>query len=251
MNTFFVNKFNIADGLGPGAYSAGHILYLAVLIVIIFTLGPYYKKSSEAIRKRIRNVLASLVLIDEVIKYIVPLATDAWNWAFLPLHVCSLSIFIICLHAITGSDKVAEVLYAVSLPTALMALIFPNWMMLPLWNYESIHSFTVHMLIVIYPSMLLFGGFIPVFSRLKAAIIPFAVAIAVAVTANHYLGTNFFFLNGGDSGNPLSFLERYVGMWYILAFPVIAALLWLGMYGIPCLVRKRKIGVTCRSKCKF
>ena len=240
MKTFFTNKFNIEEGLGMGAYSLGHILYLAALILIILVLGSYYRRATEEGRKRVRYTLAILALIDEAIKYIVPLATDAWSWSFLPLHLCSLSIFITAIHAFTNSSKVAEVLYAISLPTALMALIFPNWMMLPCWNYESIHSFTVHMILVIYPCMLLYGGFKPEFSRLRFAILPLALAIIVAALANHYLDTNFFFLNGGDSGNPLSFLEYYVGMWYILAFPFIAAIFWLGMYGLPYALKARR-----------
>ena len=138
------------------------------------------------------------------------------------------------LHAITGSDKVAEFLYAVTLPTAIMALVFPNWTaMLPCCNYESIHSFSVHILLVIYPSMLLFGGFRPSFPRLRYSIIPFGALTVIAVVANVKLGTNFFFLNGGESGNPLGFLERYVGGWYVLAFPLIAAVCWLPMYLLP------------------
>lgn len=239
MNTFFATKFRIEEGYGVGSYSFGHILYLVALLLIILTLGPLYRRSDWQGRKRIRYTLASLVLIDEVLKYIIPIATDSWSWSFLPLHLCSLSVYTTAIHAFTNSDKVAEALYAISLPTALMALIFPNWMMLPCWNWESIHSFTIHMILVIYPCMLLYGGFRPQFSRLRYAILPLVIAIAVAVVANHFLDTNFFFLNGGDSGNPLSFLEHYVGGWYILAFPLIAAILWLGRYGLPYLVRRR------------
>lgn len=234
MDLFLKTKFTIEPGHGMGQYSLGHVLWLAGAILTIILLGRVYKGSDEHRRRIIRWVLAALTLIDELYKDIIPIMTGQWDWAFLPLHICSISIFAVALHAITGSDKVAEFLYAVTLPTAIMALVFPNWTaMLPCCNYESIHSFSVHILLVIYPSMLLFGGFRPSFPRLRYSIIPFGVLTVIAVVANAKLGTNFFFLNGGESGNPLGFLERYVGGWYVLAFPLIAAVCWLPMYLLP------------------
>ena len=46
-------------------------------------------------------------------------------------------------------------------------------------------------------------------------------------------GEYLLFLNSGDEGNPLSFLEKLVGGWYVLAFPLIAALVWSIMYLVP------------------
>ena len=234
MDLFLKTKFTIEPGHGMGQYSVGHIIWLLSAALIIVILGRRYRDSGERQRRLILRVLAALTLLDEVYKDIVPIMTGQWDWAFLPLHICSISIFAVALHAITESDKVAEFLYAVTLPTAVMALVFPNWTaMLPCCNYESIHSFSVHILLVIYPSMLLFGGFRPCFPRLRYSIIPFGILTVIAVIANGRLGTNFFFLNGGESGNPLGFLERYIGGWYVLAFPLIAAACWLPMYLLP------------------
>ena len=238
---FTKTKFTIEPGHGMGSYSPGHILWLACALLAIVILGRIYRDSEEGKRRLIRRILAALTLIDELYKDIVPIVTGQWDWAFLPLHICSISIFAVVLHAVTESDKVAEFLYAVTLPTAIMALAFPNWTaVLPCCNYESIHSFSVHILLVIYPSMLLFGGFQPSFARLRYSIVPFGMLAAVAVIANERLGTNFFFLNGGESGNPLGFIERYVGGWYVLAFPVIAAACWLPMYLLPRHFRRKR-----------
>ena len=234
MNPFLRTKFTIEPGYGMGAWSAGHILWLFAALLLIVLLGRKYRVSDESVRRLIRRILALLTFADEIYKYIIPLATGQWNWNFLPLHICSISIFAVCIHAVTESENVAEFLYAVTLPTALMALVFPNWTaMLPCWNFESIHSFSVHILLVTYPVMLLYGGFRPSFGRLRHSILPGALLTALAVAVNSILDTNFFFLNGGDEGNPLGFLEGYIGGWYVLAFPVIAALCWTPMYLIP------------------
>ena len=244
MGTFWLTKFTIGPGHGMGAYSLGHFFWLAAVVLTIVLLGRSYRNGDGKHRKRVLHILALLALLDELYKDIVPILTGQWNWAFLPLHICSISIFVIIIHAITGSAVAAEFLYAVSLPTAIMALVFPNWTSsLPFWNYESIHSFSIHGLIVIYPAILLYGGFRPCARRLLPVSAIFLALSGIASLANHFLGTNFFFLSGGDDGNPLSLLESYIGHWYILAFPVIAAICWIPMYRIPA-IRKGKSAET-------
>ena len=198
--------------------------------VLCLVLGRKYSRSDEGTRRRIRIILAVLLLADEALKYAVTIPTGQWIWEFLPLHLCSISVFIAFFHAVSGSVYLAEYLYAVSLPTALMALVFPDWMNLPLINIMCFHSFSIHILIALYPTMLLSGGFRPSFRRL-IRLVPFIVLYGVAIYfVNNALGTNFFFMNGPAEGNPLTILERYIGGWYRIAFPIIAAIVWTIMY---------------------
>ena len=220
----------IPDGYGMGSFSIGHLAWLAAAALICIVLGRKYRISGEGDRKRIRWILAILLLADEGLKYAVTIPTGQWEWEFLPLHLCSISVFIAFFHAVSGSLYLAEYLYAVSLPTALMALVFPDWMNLPLINIMCFHSFSIHILIALYPAMLLFGGFRPSAARL-IRIVPFIAVYGVAIYfINKALGTNFFFMNGPAEGNPLTILERYIGGWYRIAFPIIAAIVWLPMY---------------------
>ena len=72
--------------------------------------------------------------------------------------------------------------------------------------------------------------FRPSFRRL-IRLVPFIVLYGVAIYfVNNALGTNFFFMNGPAEGNPLTILERYIGGWYRIAFPIIAAIVWTIMY---------------------
>lgn len=241
MDSFLLTKYTIGDGLGMGSYSLGHLLWLLMIAAVIAVLGRKYRTMDGKGQRVVLLVLAALSLADELFKDIVPIATGQWNWAFLPLHICSISIFAIIAHALTRSSIVAEFLYAVSLPTAAMALVFPNWTaMLPCCNYESIHSFSIHGLIVIYTAMLLYGGFRPSAGRLRYVVAIFLALAAVAYAANAAFGTNFFFLSSGDEGNPLGLLERYIGKGYLIAFPVIAAICWLPMYMIPMHLERRR-----------
>ena len=234
VGVFLKTKFTIEPGLGMGSLSPGHFFWLAVLLLLIVFLGRSYRAFDEDRRRRIRLAVACLIMLDEIAKDIVVPLSGQWEWEFLPLHLCSISVFAVFFHALTGNRLLEEYLYALTLPTAMMAMVFPDWTSaLPFWNFMCLHSFTIHLLLVLYPCLLLYGGFRPSARRL-AAIVPIVALLAVAMHfVNIALGTNFFFVNGGGVGNPLSLIEGRVGMLYLAAMPVIAAVCWLPMYILP------------------
>lgn len=233
MESFLATKSTIGENLGMGAWSLPHILWLLAGALFTCVMALAYRHSGSPGRKRLAWTVAGLTLADESVKYIITIPAGLWEWGYLPLHLCSLSVFMILAHVLTDDDRVAEALYGLSLPSALMALIFPNWMMLPCMNWQSIHSFSIHILIVTYPVMLLAGGFRPRFSRLLYSFPPLLLAMLVAAVVNSLLGTNFFFLNTGEAGNPLALAEALVGGWYILTLPLSTVILWTVMYLVP------------------
>ena len=231
MPDFLKSRFTIEPGKGMGSYSLGHFIWLGLLFFLIFFLGKKYRAADEDKRKKIRIVIASLIMLDEIVKDIIMPITGQWDWSFLPLHLCSISVFVVFIHALTGNRILEEYTYAITLPTASMAMAFPDWTgALPCMNLMCIHSFSIHLLLVLYPCLLLYGGFIPSAKQFFRLIPIVAFLAFVMYFVNGALGTNFFFVNGGGDGNPLTFLEKYIGGWYRLAFPVIAAICWIPMY---------------------
>ena len=213
------------------SYSLGHFIWLGLLFFLIFFLGKKYRAADEDKRKKIRIAIASLIMLDEIVKDIIMPITGQWDWSFLPFHLCSISVLVVFIHALTGNRILEEYTYAITLPTASMAMAFPDWTgALPCMNLMCIHSFSIHLLLVLYPCLLLYGGFIPSAKQLFRLIPIVAFLAFVMYFVNGALGTNFFFVNGGGDGNPLTFLEKYIGGWYRLAFPVIAAICWIPMY---------------------
>ena len=231
MPDFLKSRFTIEPGKGMDSYSLGHFIWLGLLFFLIFFLGKKYRAADEDKRKKIRIAIASLIMLDEIVKDIIMPITGQWDWSFLPLHLCSISVFVVFIHALTGNRILEEYTYAITLPTASMAMAFPDWTgALPCMNLMCIHSFSIHLLLVLYPCLLLYGGFIPSAKQLFRLIPIVAFMAFVMYFVNGALGTNFFFVNGGGDGNPLTFLEKYIGGWYRLAFPVIAAICWIPMY---------------------
>ena len=70
------------------------IALLALAGVIIFCAVLVFKRLSTAGRNRFLTVLTVLLLLDELAKYAIAIGTDDWYWGYLPLHLCSINIFV-------------------------------------------------------------------------------------------------------------------------------------------------------------
>ena len=89
-----------------------------------------------------------------------------------------------------------------------------------------IHSFTIHILLIMYPIVLVSAGDIkPDWKLIPKCMGLLLVMAALNVAVNLLLDTNFMFLMYADPGNPLALFEQ---MWasHLLGFPVIIAA-WL------------------------
>ncbi len=241
MEYFFDTGFTIPPGKGFSLYCAGHLLWLGLLLALSVGLGMPYRGWDEKKRRICRRVVAVLLVFDELLKYAVTLAFGRFRLDYLPLHLCSINIFVIAADALHPREALREVLYAVCLPGAFFALLFPGWAYLPLKNALCIHSFTAHILLFLYPFLLLCGGFRPSFRRFLRCL-PFCLPVVAAVYGfNRVFGTNFMFLSYAGSGNPLSLFESWLGNpGYLLGFPVLCAASWAVLYGVPAILRGRK-----------
>ena len=126
-------------------------------------------------------------------------------------------------------------LYYFCIPGALLALLFPNWTVLPCMNFSHIHSFVVHALLVIYPIMLVLDGEIKtgIKEMLKGILLLVCMAIPIYFI-NLILDTNFMFLMNPETGNPLGLFEKYLGS-HLWGFPVLLPIVMFIMY-IPLLI---------------
>lgn len=242
MQYFFDTAETIPQNLGFGSYSAVHILWLAALAAVCICSSILYVRSAERGRSVIRKIIAIALLIDEILLKQLPLlATGRWLPDYLPLHLCSINIFLIVWHAWKGGNAIGGFLYTVCIPGALAAMLFPTWACLPAANIMVIHSFTVHILLILYPVILTAGRDIRPNWRHTPKYIGILVCMAaLAYVVNLLLDTNFFFLMHADPGNPLYFFETAWGS-HLLGFPVIIVAVLLVMQGpFALLERKNK-----------
>ena len=159
---------------------------------------------------------------------------------YLPLHLCSINIFLIAYHAWKPNDTIGSFLYTVCIPGAIAALLFPTWTELPVWNFMHLHSTTIHILLTMYPMVLAVNGQLKIeVKRIPKCLLLLAGLAVVALIANLIFDTNFMFLMKAEPGNPLYVFQQMWGS-HLLGFPVLITAVLAVMYCPVALYRKLK-----------
>lgn len=158
MTYFWETVDTIAPGLGWPHFGPFHLAVLAVFLLLGAVLCRGYCGMDTDKRRRWRRTVALLLVVDELFKDFGLLYGGNFSLDYLPLHLCSINIFLIVLHAWRRPKLLDTFLYFVCLPAACAALLFPTWAPLPPLNFMVIHSFTVHFLLALYPLALTLRG---------------------------------------------------------------------------------------------
>ncbi len=236
---FFESSDTIVKGVGFQHFDVLHLMWLLVFVIFCGCSCYFYKKATAEKRKRIRFWYAGMLVADELIKIIGLSAFGNYHIKYLPFHLCSINIILIAIHVFRPFKAMDNFLYSICIPAAIAALLFPTWTKLPLFNFMHIHSFTVHILLAVYPIMLTFGKDI----RPSAKDLPKSLLLLLGMALPIYLvnllfDTNFMFLMSAPKGNPLYIFEQAWGN-HLLGFPVLITAVLLVMY-FPHIVRQIK-----------
>lgn len=239
MKYLLATSGTIEKGVGFAMFDGVHLAWLGGFVLFTVLCCLLYRRLSAKGRRIMRIVMAALIVADEALKMATLFIGGNFSVNYLPLHLCSINLFLIAWHAFRPSRTLDNYLYAVCVPAALAALLFPNWTALPPTSLMHIHSFTFHMLLACYPVMLLAGGDIrPQLRSLPKVVLLLACLAAIAATANEVLGTNFMFLSYASKSNPLYWFKKHWGN-HLWGYAVLAPLLVGGMYA-PEIVRAAK-----------
>ena len=245
MQYFLDTVETIPEGIGWSLFSGYHFLWLGILAVFAAVLSIQYKKRNAEQRAKWRKAMAAAIILDEIWKMFWLTVGGRYLPDYLPLHLCSINIILIAIHAWKPSKMLDNFLYGVCIPGAMAAMLFSSWTSLPPLNFMHLHSFTIHILLITYPVMLTVGGDIRPDWRMLPKCILFTLCMAVPVyLINLALDTNFMFLMYAEEGNPLLIFEELFGN-HLLGIPVLATVFVGVMYLILYLCRragKKKVG---------
>lgn len=236
---FFVTSDHIPEGVGFQAFGLTHVLWLLAGFIIWIGTCVFYRKLSADKQKRMLTVLGTYIFLQEIVKNLVLIALDEFSWGHLPFHLCGINILLIAFDTVKQTKTVRSFLYYFAIPGAALALIFPNWTKMPVWNFFHIHSFTIHILLVLYPLLLVTTN--QVSTDLKSAFKGVLLLVAMAIPVyglNLLWDTNFMFLMKPDSGNPLELFEKLLGS-HLWGFPILLPVVILVMY-MPILIFKNQ-----------
>lgn len=238
MTYFFETVGTIADGVGFSSFDPLHLFWLVAFVVLTAFNGIWYRSMTDVGKDRWRKVVAVLLIADELFKITLLCAVGEYSVWYLPLHLCSINIFIIAIYSWRPSKLLESFLYMVCIPGAIAALLFPTWTELPLLNFMHLHSFSVHILLGMYPLVLTIGGtFKPSFRDIPKCLLMLLTMAVLIYGINLLLDTNFMFLMYAEEGNPLYYFEQLWGS-HLFGFPVLIFAVLVVMYLPLELVRK-------------
>ena len=237
---FFVTNENIPEGMGFQTFDMTHLLWLLAGLIFWVAACIFYRKLPQNKQALALKVLGIYIFAQEMLKNLVLIVQGEFSWGYLPFHLCGINILLIAFDVIKQTKTVRSFLYYFAIPGAALALLFPNWTEAPFLNFFHLHSFTIHILLVLYPLLLVSTN--QVSTDLKSALKGVALLVAMAIPVyglNLLWGTNFMFLMKPDSGNPLEMFEKLLGS-HLWGFPILLPIVVLVMYLPMRIINKRK-----------
>ena len=239
MEYFLDTVDTIPKGLGFQHFDLCHIQWLLVFVLAAVICSACYRRFDAMKRRIFRIIMAAAIVLDEVFKQVCLQVGDNFEFDYLPLHLCSINIFLIAIHAIHPFRMLGNFLYTVCIPGAAAALLFPTWTKLPVENFMHIHSFSVHILLMLYPVVLTVGRDIRPDARQIPKILGLLGCLAAAVQCvNLALDTNFMFLMKAPKSSPLYWFKITFGN-HLIGYPILIALV-LAIMHIPFIYLSRK-----------
>ena len=144
MTYFWTIQEHVPDGLGFRLFGIAHLLWLGGIVLAVLAIALTCCRWKPETVHRLLCGLTWAALLLEICKDGVLLYTGQFRPNYLPLDLCGLSIFVEFAAVRKPRPLLLEPVYSLSLPGACLALLFPNWFSLPLWNFFSLHSFLLH-----------------------------------------------------------------------------------------------------------
>ncbi len=226
---FLKPESEIPNGVGFSLYDATHFSWLAFFAVLCVLSILIYKKLSPENRNKMRICLAAIVLILETVKNTVAFAIGDFGIGHLPFHLCGINVLLITFCIFKRSKTVECFLYYIGIPGAMLALLTPDWVRMPCLNFFHIHSFLIHMFLVLYPLVLVVSGDLKPDIKIMPKCILLLIGFAIpALILNLIFDTNFMFLmNTAD----IAFLEMFKDIFgaHQWAFPILLPIIMLIM----------------------
>jgi uncharacterized membrane protein YwaF len=230
ISLFFTYETKLPADVGYSLYSPEHISAIAVSLLIIALIIVRFIVSKETVRLRIRRITAVIPVIMLVVRLSYVIICGASIVYELPLHLCSMTgifcfIYEFCLKRSPYVRSVlGQAMYALCLPGAIMAILFPNGTIYPIIHYISFESYLFHSLIIAYICLRLIDkGIIPGLREAYKSILFLLIIVPPVYLFNVIFDTNFMFVIWPSSGSPLyGFYTAGGYMGYRIGFAFVA-----------------------------
>ncbi|MGN0152972.1 MAG: TIGR02206 family membrane protein [Lachnospiraceae bacterium] len=220
MKDFFLFETELTADSGFDLFGPCHLIWLFCIALFTVATAGWYAGKEEAARKKICHLFGILFPVIALYRDIVLGVTGHFDNGFLPLHLCGMALWIATLYCWTRNRFLGVIYVLLCVPGAAGALLFPDWVAYPFFNYMHIHDFISHGLIVAFGFCLIRAEeMVPEWKEFWMPVVFGIVGFVVIHWINVRLGTNYWFLNYPPAGSPLVWLFHLTGeRWYRLGY---------------------------------
>ena len=190
--------FFTANYQGPAFELFGntHLAALGVLVLLnLILIG--FRNASDGTKSALRWTLALILLVNEVAWHYWNYSVGRWTiQTMLPLHLCSILVWLGALMLITKSYRIYEFMYFMGIAGAIQALATPDLGIYGFPHFRFFQTFTSHGLIVtsaIY--MTVVEGFRPTLKSIPRVVIWMNVYALIVYFINVAIGSNYLMIN--------------------------------------------------------
>lgn len=235
---FWIEERDLTSDSGFLIFGLKHCVVLIIILLFLVSFTIWFCKTKFQKKDIILKIIAVLLPLLEMLKIIMLLLCHRMDKGHLPLHLCSMAIFIYPLITFTHNKKLRESLSEISvitlMPAAVFALLFPDWTMYPIMNFYCIHAFLWHALQVLLPILFIkYGWCRPCVRNIWKNSLFLLVGGSIIWVFDSIMSCNYWFLKEPAPVSPLEWLYNTFGNYvYVPALFVMATLVNIISYGI-------------------
>lgn len=228
MSQFFAEEYAGAPFvfLGPA-----HLIALGLIGLIVFSLFGIRKSISEKLRKQIRYGLAGLLIINQIARHLWMAYYERWSIQWdLPLHLCSIVVWLSAYMLITKNYRVFEQVYFMGIGGALQALITPDANTYGFGHFYLWQFFMAHGSIIIASAyMAIVEGYSPTWASIKNVFVWGNGYLVVVTLINLIIGSNYLYtLHKPHVPTLLDYMGPWP--WYVLSGEGVALIMCVLLY---------------------
>jgi hypothetical integral membrane protein (TIGR02206 family) len=230
MNEFFALNWS---GMSFELFGRHHLIALGLILVANVTLIIWGRRLSERWRLGLRYGLAAILIVDEI-------GWHYWNWVTgqwsiqttLPLHLCSVLVFLSALMLVTKSYGIFEYAYLLGIAGALQALLTPDAGAYGFPHFRFFQVFVSHGSIVtaaVY--MAVVERYRPTVKSIKNVVIGANLYMIAVGIVNALIGSNYLYIaHKPETASLLDVLPPWP--WYIPILELLGILM-IGLLYLP------------------
>lgn len=237
-----------------------------IMILITFLLSKLLKNKSYEVRMVPFKIIAGLLLLSEILKQVISIV-KGYDLYHIPLHVCSLFIFLVPLMAFyrgKGEKVIRSLTCTVSLSLCIFMAVYPNLIYGPTCitnffkNYFDFHTVFFHNL-VIFEFILIIGLNLHSTKNLKHdkhVLIASSIYASTAGIMAQILKTNFsnfYTCNIGPINDFVNFVKDALGYGagqtiYVIILLLLHVAFFYGSYKLYTLLDLLLIKIRCKNQ---